>query len=137
MCGMTPKALAIYLYNNGLRNVKVISLVSCNSGWGWGDVLPESVTNCFMMSAQSKPFGSLFAEALARRNISTEVRARIGYVKVLAAGSKIVELSEWGWANRYSLTRCPVEPVYRNKRSWHSWILDPSHASRAEYVGLA
>lgn len=121
--GTTPKLggkdateLARYLYENGLREVAVMSLVSCNSGWGWGDTKLGKVVEGYS-SATSLPFGCRFVEALARTEtpIRTEVRARVGYVTVKKTGRKIVEFTEMEWVNRLIWA-----PKGYNKRSWRS-----------------
>lgn len=76
--GKTPNQLATFLSNKGLRQVKVISLVACNAGWG----------------NPNESFGELFGVELAKVGIHTEIRARNGYVTVLRDGRKIVEFSE-------------------------------------------
>src|SRR5215472_3541182 len=77
----TPDELVSYLHDKGLREAKAVSLVSCNSGWGWGDMLPGSVPKGYT-SATQMPFGCLFAEEMGKKGIDTDVRARVGYVTV-------------------------------------------------------
>jgi hypothetical protein len=110
----TADQLASYLYANGLRKVAVISLVSCNSGWGWGDILPGNVPQGYS-SATHLPFGCQFAGALDNEGIHTEVRARVGFVTVGQNGRKFVELTEMKWVNKLIWV-----PKGWNKRSWRS-----------------
>lgn len=97
--GKTPNQLAVYLYDNGLRHIKVISLVSCNSGWG----------------LKTDSFAKLFTDQLNWIGIHAEIRARIGYVTVLKSGRKIVEFKDGK-----SLMNYIYAPKKWNKCFWHS-----------------
>lgn len=97
--GKSPTQLANFLSQNGLRHIQVISLVSCNSGYG----------------LTTDSFAKLFAEELSSVGIHTEIRARIGYVTVLKSGRKIVEFSD-----KKSLINYIYAPKKWNKLFWHS-----------------
>ena len=112
--GLDAGQLAQYLFDSGLREVAVISLVSCNSGWGWGDMLPGSIPKGYANATQH-PFGHLLADELSSLGIHAAIRARVGYVTVMKTGRKVVEFTEMSFVNKFIWA-----PKGYNKRTWYS-----------------
>jgi hypothetical protein len=88
----TADQLASYLYANGLRKVAVISLVSCNSGWGWGDILPGNVRK----ATQARLICRSVANSLGRWTTKGFIQK---FVRALAS-SLLVRMDESLWSSR-------------------------------------
>jgi Peptidase C80 family len=108
----SPQQLAQFLWDKGLRLAQRVSLVSCNSGWGWGDA--SLMPSFGFTSAAKLPFGKLFADQMGALGIHAEIIARVGYVTVLQSGRKRVELVDWRFKGAL------IVPKGYNKRQWGS-----------------